>query len=115
MHPLKTLVIGMGVVIVAGMAFVGYTIVKRANAPETPKHAVAGTAVPGAAGEAAAERPYGPVGIALPAGARILRTSAVGRRLIVELELAGGGERVLVIELATGALTGTIDLKAPPP
>ncbi len=114
MQALKTLVIVMGVLIVAGMALVGYTLVKRATAPEASRHATAAVSAPAAPGAEAAETPYGPVEIALPAGARILRTRAVGRRLIVELELAGGGERVLVVELSTGALLGTIDLKAQP-
>ena len=112
MQALKALVIVMGVLILAGMALVGYTIVKRATAPEASRRTVAaGSSASPAAGEAA---PYGPVEIALPAGARILRTETAGRRLIVELELAGGGERILAIELETGKLLGTIDLKARP-
>ena len=49
----------------------------------------------------------------LPARASCAQSPA-GRRLIVELELAGGGERLLVVELESGALLGTIDLKPQP-
>jgi len=114
MRALKALVIVMGVLILAGMALVGTTLVKRALNPETPRRMSAAAERGAPSSGSAAERPYGPVEIALPPGARILRTSAVGRRLIVELELAGGGERLLVVELESGALLGTIDLKPQP-
>lgn len=105
MRALKALVIVMGVLIVAGTAVVGYTIVKRSTVPATPMPA---------AGSAVAKTPFGPVELALPPGARILRTDAEGGRLLVELELPGGGRRVLVVDLASGALVGTIDLKPQP-
>lgn len=101
MRALKALVIVMGVLILAGMGLVAYGIVKRAAIPERPA-------------QQAAARPYGPVEISLPSGARIARTRTSGERLIVELELASGGERLLVIDLATGGLVGTIDLKPQP-
>jgi len=102
MRALKALVIFMGVLILAGMGLVGYGIVKRTAIPERPAPATA------------AARAYGPVEISLPSGARIARTRTSGERLIVELELAGGGERLLVLDLATGGLVGTIDLKPQP-
>jgi hypothetical protein len=102
MRALKALVIVMGVLILAGMGLVSYGIVKRTAMPERP------------AQPAAAARPYGPVELALPSGARIARTRTSGERLIVELELASGGERLLVLDLATGGLVGTIDLKPQP-
>ncbi|MFI5021488.1 MAG: hypothetical protein ACHQRJ_07530 [Alphaproteobacteria bacterium] len=114
MRALKALVIVMGILIVAGMAVVGTTLVKRAMNLETPRRVNAAAERAAPAPGSAVERPYGPVEIALPPGARILRTSPAGRRLIVELELAGGGERVLVVELESGALLGTIDLKPQP-
>jgi len=114
MRALKALVIVMGVLILAGMAVVGTTLVKRALNPQTTRRMSAAAERGAPSSGSAAERPYGPVEIALPPGARILRTSPAGRRLIVELELAGGGERLLVVELESGALLGTIDLKAQP-
>ncbi len=112
MRALKALVIVMGVLILAGMGLVAYGIVKRAAIPERPAQPVAAPAPP--ATSSAAARPYGPVEISLPSGARIARTRTSGERLIVELELADGGERFLVVDLATGGLVGTIDLKPQP-
>lgn len=93
------------------MGLVGYAIVKRAAMPERRPSAdrAPAASLPPIAGKA-----YGPAEIPLPSGARILRSEASGGRLVVTLELAGGGERVLVVDLATGAVTGTIDLKPQP-
>lgn len=112
MRALKALVIVMGVLILAGMGLVGYGIVKRVATPERPSQPAT---MPTASAVSAPEaRPYGPVEISLPSGARIARTRTSGERLIVELELASGGERLLVLDLATGALVGTIDLMPQP-
>ena len=111
MRALKALVIVMGVLILAGMGLVAYAIVKRVAAPERVAQPAAPSALPASA---APPHPFGPVEISLPSGARIARTRTSGERLIVELELAGGGERLLVIDLATGGLVGTIDLKPQP-
>lgn len=113
MRALKAVVIVMGVLILAGMGLVGYGIVKRATTPQAPAKVGVMALAPPIAGSAA-KGPYGPVEIPLPPGARLLGTRAEGDRLLVELALANGGERVLVIELASGALLGTIDLKPQP-
>jgi hypothetical protein len=98
---LKVLVVVMGVLIAAGMAVVGYTIVKRASAPAGPQ-------------TAQTSAPWGPLELSLPTGARILRTTTDGGRLVVELGLDRGGERVLIVDLASGKLIGTLDLKPQP-
>jgi hypothetical protein len=107
MRALKTLVIVMGVLILAGMGLVGYTLIKRGmNTPASPSL--------GAQAPSAAEHPYGPVEIELPQGAHVASTHTAGGRLVIELALAGGAERVLVVDLSSGAILGTIDLKPTP-
>jgi hypothetical protein len=113
MRALKALVIVMGVLILAGMGLVGYAIVKKVGPPETSARATASLPRPPIAGTPVAG-PYGPVQIALPPGARLLRTHADGDRLLVELQLSSGGARVLVVDLRSGALQGSIDLKPQP-
>ena len=114
MQPLKGLVIVMGILIAVGMAVVGYTIVKRAGDAGALRHVRVAAERSAALSAVEPAAPYGPVSVALPPGARILRAMPAGRRLIVELGLADGGERILVLELENGALLGTIDLKAQP-
>ena len=113
MRALKALVIVMGILIIAGMALIGYTIVERATAPETGTRPE--VAIPAqSSATSPIKGPYGPISIELPPGARIVRTTTADRRLIVEVELSGGGERVLVVDLANGALLGTIELRPRP-
>lgn len=114
MRALKALLIVMGVLIVAGMGLVGYGIVRRVSTPPAPSKTAGVVAPAPPIAGSATKGPYGPIEILLPPGARVLRTRVEGDRLLVELALANGGERVLVIELASGALIGTIDLKPQP-
>jgi hypothetical protein len=110
MRALKTLVIVMGILILAGLALVGYVLVKRGlntapampTAPSAPQAPIAG------------EGPYGPVELALPSGAKIVSTRTAGGRLVVELALPNGVTRELVVGLTDGKLIGTIDLKPQP-
>ncbi|HYB10617.1 MAG TPA: hypothetical protein VEJ16_13190 [Alphaproteobacteria bacterium] len=113
MRALKALVIVMGVLIIAGIALVGYTIVKRATSPETAARPEASVSAQSGA-VSPIKGPYGPISIELPPGARIVRTMTADRRLVVEVELVSGGERVLVVDLTNGALVGTIELKPRP-
>jgi hypothetical protein len=103
MRALKALVIGMGILIVLAFGLLVYGLVKRSAEP------VASSAATGAV-----VHPYGPVAIALPPGARLVDTQASEGRLLVQLELAGGVRRVLVLDLASGALVGSIELKPQP-
>ena len=108
MQALKTLVIVLGILILAGLGLVGYVLVKRGLNSGGPEP------VPRAAAPVAAETPYGPVAIDLPAGAKIASTRVSGGRLVVELAMPNGTERVLTLGLADGKLIGTIDLKPQP-
>ena len=93
MRVLKALVVGMGVLIVAGLAAVAVTVADRiADPPES------------AVGAPAAAR------VAIPPGARIVETATGDGRILLRLLLAGGGTRILAIDLATGRLSGRVDV-----
>ncbi len=98
MRGLKALVIGMGILIVIGLAVVVVTIAKRTS---------------DRSGGGADTAPTGRVfatDVAIPAGARVVETTADGGRVLVRLALPGGKSRILVIDAATGRRLGTIDL-----
>jgi hypothetical protein len=88
---LKTLVIGMGVLIVAGIAVVAVTMVNR----------MGGGAAPSATAPVAGR-------VALPGGARILDAHADGKLIVVRIALADGGTRVAVYDL-DGKPVSTLD------
>ena len=99
MRALKILVVVMGIMIVGGFAALVVVIVGRVShrgpAPaETPR---------------AFARP-----IDIPRGARIEAMTAGGDRLVVGLELPDGNRQLLIIDLATGARLGTVELHPAP-
>lgn len=108
MKALKTLVIVLGVLILAGIAAVGVTLYNRATRPG------------GLAGERAAapatrpaERPTaGSLG--LPAGSRIKGIAGAGNRVVIHVELPGGEEQLLLLDPATGQIAGRLGVSAAP-
>ena len=105
MRGLKSLVIGMGVLIVIGLTVVIITVVKRYNDPESKNSVkVPNTvSVPVAVG-------FGEKRLSIPKGAKILETVLSGERLVITLQLSGGDQAILLINSTTGKRTGLIRL-----
>ena len=93
MRGLQAAVIFMGVLIVAGVAVIGITIVRRLNAPAP------GGVAPGLAALVLDE----------PAGTRMVSATAAGDRLAVLLQ-GGGADRVVLVDPRTGAVAGRVSL-----
>jgi hypothetical protein len=101
---LKALVIFLGVLIVGGVVVIGVTIYERASAPsDEPALADVPTAV-GATG-------FGVRRVGLPQGADVIDAVAAGNRLILVIALPEGAQRVIVLDLASGAELGRFDLE----
>jgi len=98
MRSLQALVIFLGVVIVSGMALVGYRIVATVGEPASPT----------------APESFGEVALALPPGARVVDMAATDDRLILRVEAGDGRQRLYLLDPSTGALVGTVGL-APAP
>jgi hypothetical protein len=93
MRGLKILVVVMGVLLVVGfVALVAAIGVRMSH--RTPAPGAAFTAPP----------------IALPAGAKIERLSTGPDRIVLAIVLPDGTQRLLVIDLQTGRLLGTIPI-----
>lgn len=97
MRGLKVLVIVMSVVLVAGFAAL-----------------VAGIAVRMSRGGSAAPRIFAARPIDIPRGARIEAMTTGADRLVLGLELSDGNRQLLIIDLATGARLGTVELRPAP-
>ena len=105
MRALKVLVIVMGVLLVAGVIGLGFAVQYRLNHPrQTPPSGPPAAAI-------------GPVGrpsamtLDLPPGARVIGSEASGDRLVVRVELAGGSEELIIVNLVTGAPVATVTLR----
>ena len=86
MRALKALVIGMGVLIAAGLITVVVTIANRTLDGGGPPSEAA---------------------LAIPPGAEVLETALDGDRIALRLRLPGGAQAIHVFDLATGGRVAT--------
>ncbi|MDR3437937.1 hypothetical protein [Telmatospirillum sp.] len=106
MKALKALVIGMGVLIIVGLALVGYGLSN--NSLRKPPPAVAGGGAVPLSGEPAG-RAYYSVEVPVTAGNHLEQMAVSGDKVL--LRFAGSeGDRILVVDPQTGHLSGTISL-----
>ena len=91
MRALKVLVIGMGVLIVAAVATIAFTLVDRA-------------------GETVGGKPW-TSNLIVPPGAAIRDFRLAGERLVVRLSRPGLPDQLRVIDLASGRQIGVITMK----
>ena len=96
---LKIFVVVMGVMLVVGFtalfALVAYRVSHRRPA-------------------ASLAQPFAAPAIDIPRGARIEAMTTASDRLVLDLALPDGGRRIVILDLATGARRGTIELRATP-
>ncbi len=96
MRALKILVVVMGVMLVVGFAALIIAIAGRVSHRRP---------------EAAANHPLATTPIEIPRGARVEAMTAASDRLILDLVLPDGDREIVLIDLATGARLGTIELR----
>ena len=102
MRALKTLVIGMGGLIVVGIVVLVVTFIDRAG--------TAGTGTGLHAPQGSATR-FAPASVDLPAGAQIVETRIGDGRIVLRLRLADGSGRLVILDAADGRVAGTVELK----
>jgi Family of unknown function (DUF6476) len=96
MRALKILVVVMGVMLIGGFALLMAIVAGRFSRSGSVPRSFAATAID------------------IPRGARIGAMTAGTDRLVVELVLPEGGGQLVVVDLATGARLGTIEMRAQP-
>lgn len=112
MAMLKGLIIFMGLLIVVGVGVIGVTIFNRMNKPkvEVSETAPAVVAPPVAVAPLAQLPAFGGAVLNVGAGCEIAETRADAGRLIVRTEGPGTCRRIHILDLATGASLGTLDV-----
>ena len=117
MKALKVSVILMGVLILAGLAVVAITVAKRAGRPGPPagmSHEVAppiaGMPPAGPAQAGFGPPSFGQVTVNYPAGFEPVETVADGDRLIVRFKSPAGAGRIVILDLKSGRVLGTVTL-----
>ncbi len=112
MQVLKGLVIGMGLLIAVGMALFAYGLYQKIADPEFtffPGETGDGASAPAAlAPRLSAPGAFGTIAVPLPEGCVLARVIPEGDRLYLRIGPAGRCERVVVVDVATGSVLGTI-------
>ncbi len=114
MRALKTLVIVLGLLIVAGFGVMIYGLSQnwhRVSTRPVPPASMPTSTVPAEA-PATAVAAWGRVSLGLSADSRIQSVSAAGRLIVVHV--AGNDERLVVLDPATGAVVGTFAVSGQP-
>jgi hypothetical protein len=109
MGALKSLVVGLGVLIVIATGALTWGLYRTATNPETrifTETPSDGTTAAAAAGAPAT--PFGDIRVPLPAGCSIAEMRPQGARLYLRIGPTGACERVIVIDTATGTVLGTV-------
>jgi hypothetical protein len=96
---LKVLVIVLGILLIGGVVALVAMIVARS-----------GTTLPRPAAAPPRGVPY-EAAVDRPPGARIVDTQAEGPHLVVTIALPDGRQQILLLDLASGARLGTIELR----
>jgi hypothetical protein len=111
MAMLKGLIIFMGVLIVIGVGVIAVTIFNRMNKPKVEVTETApATAPPVPGAPLAPPRAFGGAVLNVGAGCEIAETRADAGRLIVRTDGPGACRRIHIVDLATGASLGTLDV-----
>jgi len=108
MRALKILVAVMGVMLVVGFVALVVAVAERMSKKEPLRTA------PPVAGQPVAGQPMAAAPIELPRGAHIDGMAVGPDRVVLDLGLADGEHRLLVIDMATGRTLVTIPLHSAP-
>ena len=117
---LKTLVVVMGVMIIAGFTFLVVEVVKRMNDPDravqSERSAPLATGDVGSGNLATVEG--GIIGLGLPKGSRMSDPVAVGNRVMVRVTLPASADRpesdrLYVLDNRNGAVLGVVTTGTP--
>ena len=104
MQVVKALVIGLGVLLVGGVALLVYGISQKASNPQYRMfHSTSPASAPLAA--------FGEARIPLPADCSVVEMKPDGPHIYLRIGPAGPCERIIIIDTQTGQTTGSIWLR----
>jgi hypothetical protein len=106
MQALKSLVIGLGILIVVSIGLLGWGMYTKLS---TPRGDDAATGSASSANVAPAVPPaFGEVRLSVPAGCSIVEMRPSADRLFLRLGPAGACERIIMLDTASGKVVGSV-------
>ena len=107
MQALKSLVIGLGILIIVSIGLLGWGYYQKLATPHGATDAAAGAAA-GSPQPPASVAAFGDIRLSLPAGCGITEMQPSGDRLFLRLGPSGPCERVVVLDVRSGAILGSV-------
>jgi hypothetical protein len=107
MQAIKALVIGLGILIVAGIALLAYAFYARMNDPEFKLMRTERQQASSARASQRAEG-FGQTSLGLPEGCGIVEVQPDGKWLYLRVGPAGACERVLIVDPLSGRVHGSL-------
>ena len=107
MQAIKALVIGLGILIVAGIALLAYALYARVTDPEFKLMKAERQQAASARATQRAEG-FGQASLALPEGCGIVEMLPDGKWLYLRIGPAGACERVVIVDPSSGRVHGSI-------
>lgn len=111
MQAIKVLVIGMGFLILVGLAILVYGLTNKFGSTMSDDSAKSGTTGPSESVTVVDMAAFGTIRAALPAGATVANVQVQGGLAVVHLTMPDGGAQIMVFRLSDGRQTGTIELQ----
>jgi len=108
--PAKIAVVVMGVMILGGLGVIAYTVTTRLGGDGGKPAPAAPVAAPEAPVTLPVQTGFGNVQVTIPKGARPGPAQFDDGRMILQMTLADGRIRLLILDLGSGTELGTIDL-----
>ncbi|MDA1089881.1 MAG: hypothetical protein O3A85_06175 [Proteobacteria bacterium] len=104
MHLMKSVVIGLGVLIFLGLGLLGYGFIQKANTPDwrlfSPSSSPTAALV--------TTKPFGNLNLDLPNDCVIARVQPDGNRAYLTIGPSGACNRIVVVDTVQGRVLGTI-------
>ncbi len=125
MNALKGLVIGMGLLIVAGLALLVWGLYQKAQNPDFKFFDLTGDGktkiefastepTPPIAQNTAPLQGFGRKTVHLQAGDKLSSVTAEAQRLILRIEKADGHQELVIVDMNSGGVLGTLNLQTAP-
>lgn len=108
--PAKIAVVVMGLMILAGLGVIAYTVATRLSGGGEKSAEVPAPVMVEAPAAQQVRTGFGNVQVTIPKGARLGPAQFDDGRMILQMFLADGSIRLLIFDLGSGTELGTIDL-----
>jgi hypothetical protein len=111
MQAIKSLVIGLGILIIAGLILLGYAFYARMTDPEFRLMKAQREQTSTSRASSRADAGFGEAGLPLPEGCSLVEMKPDGKWLYLRTGPAGACERIIIVDALSGRVHGILVVK----